>query len=147
MENKISKPSVFLSHAKLDAGFIESLANDLRRCQIEPWLDTDEIRDGKPWLKVIFEDGIAACDVVLVYLSENSIDSKFVAKEIDAAIVEQIKDEGVGFLPYVSSKELRDKLRPDIRALQTREWNADNYKDVLPSVVAEIWRTYHERRL
>lgn len=107
MENKISKPRVFLSHSKLDSGFIERITNDLRRCQIDPWLDTDEIRDGKPWLKVIFEDGISACDVVLVYLTANSIDSKFVAKEIDAAIVEQLKDEGISFLPYVGDKQIR----------------------------------------
>ena len=81
---KRNKPKVFLSHSCLDKPFIERLANDLRKCQIEPWLDSEEIRDGKPWLKVIFEDGMPTCDCVIVYLSENSLNSKMVQKEIDA---------------------------------------------------------------
>ncbi len=44
------------------------------------WMDTEEIRDGKSWLKIIFEDGIPTCDVVIVYFSENSITSKMVKR-------------------------------------------------------------------
>src|ERR1044072_8093690 len=138
-------PWVFLSHSKLDVDFISKLASDLRRCQIEPWLDTEEIRDGKPWLKVIFEDGIPTCDVVVVYLTESSIRSKMVAKEIDAALIEQLADRGISFLPYVNSAELRNKIRGDIRSLQCREWNSQNYNEILPGVIAEIWRSFLER--
>ena len=145
MENRVNKPRVFLSHSKADVAFIDRLFNDLRRCQIDPWLDTEEIRDGKPWLKVIFEDGIPTCDVILVFLTENSIASKMVAKEIDAAIIEQLTEKGISLIPYVSDASLRNQIRGDIRSLQCREWNLDNYDDVLPSVVAEIWRSYLER--
>jgi hypothetical protein len=145
MEARINKPRAFLSHSKLDTEFIDKLANDLRRCQIEPWLDTEEIRDGKPWLKIIFEDGIPTCDVVIVYLTDNSINSKMVEKEIDAAIIEQLAEKGISLLPYVNNASLRSKIRGDVRALQCREWNPDNYSDVLASVVAEIWRSYMER--
>jgi hypothetical protein len=144
MQNRVNKPRVFLSHSSLDKSFIERLANDLRKCQIEPWLDTEEIRDGKPWLKVIFEDGIPTCDAVIIYLTENSIKSKMVAKELDATIVEQLGERGISVLPYVSKVELRGELRVDIRTLQCREWNNTNYSEILPSVVAEIWRSYME---
>ena len=70
MDHKFNKPRVFLSHSKKDERFIGKLHEDLRKCQIEPWLDTEEIRDGKSWLKVIFEDGIPTCDAVIVYFSE-----------------------------------------------------------------------------
>jgi len=145
MENRINRPRVFLSHSKKDGEFIKHLADDLRPCHIEPWLDTEEIRDGKPWLKMIFEDGIPTCDLVLVYLTENSLTSKMVEKEIDAALIEQMADNGIAFLPYVSTVELRGRLRSDLRALQIREWNARNYGEILPKVVAEIWRSFMER--
>jgi hypothetical protein len=145
MRDRINKPKVFLSHSSLDKGFVEKLAIDLRKCQIEPWLDTEEIRDGRPWLKVIFEDGIPACDAIIVYLTDNSLNSKMVEREMDATFVEQLSESGVVILPYVSRAELRGRLRSDVRTLQCREWNEDNYDSILPTVVAEIWRSYTER--
>lgn len=147
MRDRISKPRVFLSHSAIDKEFINRLAVDLRKCQIEPWLDTEEIRDGRPWLRVIFEDGIPACDAVLIYLTENSLKSKMVAKEMDATLVEQLGESAISVLPYVSKAELRGRLRSDVRTLQCREWNIENYHEVLPSVVAEIWRSYLERTI
>ena len=142
---KINKPKVFLSHSKKDAKFIEKLSSDLRKCQIDPWLDTDEIRDGRPWLQVIFEEGIPTCDAVIVYLTNNSLNSKLVSKEIDAALIEQLSESGISFLPYVSTGRIRAKLRSDIKSLQCREWNNKNYFYLLPSVVSEIWRSYTEK--
>lgn len=147
MEDRKNKPRVFLSHSWKDKQFIEQLAEDLKKCHIHPWLDSDEIRDGKPWLKVIFEDGIPTCDAVLVYFTEHSLESKIVGKEVDAALIEQLAGSGIAFLPYVNKAELRDKLRLDIRALKCREWNQGNYHLILPSIVAEIWHSYLERRL
>lgn len=144
MEKK-NKPRVFLSHSSKDKIFIERLYNDLQKYKIEPWKDTEEIRDGRPWLRVIFEDGIPTCDSILVYLTENSINSKMVKKEIDAAFMEQLSDSGIMILPYVADSQLRTKLSPDIRTLQCREWNEMNYEELLPSVIAEIWQSYVER--
>ncbi|MGH7595797.1 MAG: toll/interleukin-1 receptor domain-containing protein [bacterium] len=144
MEKK-NKPRVFLSHASKDRAFIEKLYNDLLKYKIAPWKDTEEIRDGRPWLKVIFEDGISTCDSIIVYLTKHSINSKMVAKEIDAAFIEQMSDNGITILPYIDDSQLRSELRPDIRSLQCREWNKHNYLEFLPSVVAEIWQSYVER--
>jgi len=147
MESKLNKPRVFLSHSKKDEGFIGKLYNDLKKCQVDPWMDTEEIRDGRPWLKVIFEDGIPTCDVVLAYFTDNSVNSKMVGREIDAALVEQLSQKGISFLPYVNNEGLRARLRADIRALHCRLWNEANYSDVLPAVVAEIWHCYLERMI
>jgi len=140
-----NKPRVFLSHSKKDVDFINPLAEDLRSCQIEPWLDSEDIRHGEPWLDAIFESGIPTCDCIIVYLTENSIDSPMVKKEIDTSILQKLKDNHIGFIPYVSFAPLREKLRPDIQALQTLEWNAKNYQTLLPRVVAEIWRYFLDR--
>lgn len=134
-----------MSHSKSDVEFIERLHADLKKCQIEPWLDSEEIRHGQPWLDAIFEGGIPACDAVLVYFTPNSLASAMVKKEMDAAILRKLKDGQVAFLPYVSGESIRDELRVDIQALQAPVWNEGNYAALLPRVVAEIWRSYHER--
>ncbi|OGW39511.1 MAG: hypothetical protein A2X58_03650 [Nitrospirae bacterium GWC2_56_14] len=147
MKHVLNKPRVFLSHSAKDKSFIDRLCGDLRKCQIDPWLDTEEIRDGKPWLKVIFEDGIPTCDAVLVYFTENSIISPMVAKEIDAALIQSLSACGISFLPYVEKAELRSSLRVDLRTLQCREFNRKNYNTILPSVVSEIWRSHMENSI
>lgn len=142
---RFNKPRVFLSHSRLDKPFIEKLYDDLRKSQIDPWLDSEEIRHGKPWLNAIFEDGIPTCDCVLMYFTENSIDSKMVIKEMDTAILHQLQNSSIAFLPYVDKEIIRQKLRADIQALQIPIWNDSNYAELLPCVVSEIWRSYHER--
>ena len=46
-----NRPRVFLSHSKADVTFISQLYEDLRHCQIDPWLDSIDIRHGEPWLE------------------------------------------------------------------------------------------------
>lgn len=142
-----NRPRVFLSHSSKDKAFIEQLHNDLRRCQIDPWLDSEKIRHGEPWLDAIFGGGISTCDAVLVYLTPDSVESPMVKKEIDAGIIKKLRDERIAFLPYVSSARLRDDLRPDIQALQTPEWSEANYAELLPRVVAEIWHSFTDRQV
>lgn len=144
---KRNKPRVFLSHSKKDEKFINRLYKDLQRSKIDAWLDTEEIRDGKPWLKVIFEDGLPTCDVVIVYFTENSISSKMVSKEIDAALIENMNENSISFLPYVAEEGIRQKLRVDIRTLHCRIWNDENYFEMLTSVISEIWHCYLERNI
>jgi hypothetical protein len=140
-----NKPRVFLSHSQKDTEFIEKLANDLRRSQIEPWLFTYEIRHGKPWLDEIFRHGMPTCDAIIAYLTEASLTSPVVAKEIDTGILQKLSDSNVAFLPYVNNAKIRALLRPDIQAIQSPVWNAENYYTLLPVVVSEIWRSYLER--
>ncbi|HXD32237.1 MAG TPA: toll/interleukin-1 receptor domain-containing protein [Pyrinomonadaceae bacterium] len=147
MRERINKPRVFLSYARKDVTFIERVDADLRKCQVEPWRDEYEIRDGQPWMSAIFEDGIPTCDAILAYFTDNSLSSSMVAKEVDSAMLRRLLDSKVIFLPYVDADATRAKLRVDIQTLQCRVWNVENYYEILPSVVAEIWRSYYERNL
>jgi heme-degrading monooxygenase HmoA len=94
---------------------------------------------------VIFEDGIPTCDAVLVYLTVNSIESKMVKKEIDSALIENMAENGIAFIPYVDDGNIRGQLRADIRALQCLEWNQGNYLQLLPKIyrkckmISRIW--------
>jgi hypothetical protein len=142
MEYTFNKPKVFLSHSKKDVDFIRRLDSDLRLCNIETWLDEVDIPHGKSWQDSIFEFGIPTCDAIIAYLTENSIESPVVKKEIDVALLQSLRDSNIAFLPYVNKNELRVKLRPDIQSLQTKEWNNQNYQTFLPSVIANIWQNY-----
>lgn len=139
------KPKVFLSHSHADASFIQRAYDDLVRCQIDPWLDTVDIRHGEPWLEAIFGGGISACDSVLIYLTSNSIASAMVKKELDAGLLQKLNDRHIAVLPYISDAKLRTELRVDLQTLQIVEWNDDNYGTVLPRIVAEVWRSFMER--
>jgi len=145
MKEKINKPRAFISYSSLDSAFIQKIENGLRGCQIEPWRDHTDIRDGRPWLDSIFEEGLPTCDVIIAYFTSNSLKSDMVTREVDAAQLRLLEDRGVSFLPYVDRSETRDNLRLDLKTLHSRVWNDQNFLEILPSVVAEIWRSYTER--
>ncbi|HEX8196082.1 MAG TPA: toll/interleukin-1 receptor domain-containing protein [Pyrinomonadaceae bacterium] len=147
MKQRINKPRVFLSHSRHDVEIIEKIENDFRRCQIESWRDQNDIRDGFSWQEAIFGEGIPTCDVIITYYTENSIASQMVRKEVDATFIRQLEDNGIRFLPYVDKDSTRSELRADVKTLQCRVWNNENYNQVLPTVVAEIWRSYMERNI
>jgi hypothetical protein len=65
-------------------------------------------------------------------------------QELDARLIEKLHNSKVTLLLYVSSAELRSKLRLDLQRLQVPEINDDNYSIAFPKLVAEIWRSYAE---
>ena len=138
------KPRVFLSHSKKDVAFIRRLESDLRSAQCEVWIDDIDIRHGRPWLDEIFSAGIPSCEVVLCYITENSLNSQMVQREIDARVVERLANDHVALLLYVESNELRNRLRGDLQTLQIPVLTSENYAEMFPRIVAEIWRTYLE---
>jgi len=85
MKEKINKPRAFISYSSLDSSFVQKIESGLRGCQIEPWRDRTEIRDGRPWLDSIFEEGLPTCDVIIAYFTSNSLNSDMVTREVDAA--------------------------------------------------------------
>ncbi len=142
MQSLQRKPRVFLSHSKKDVDFIRRLEADLRACQCETWIDEVEIRHGKPWLEEIFSTGLPSCEIVLCYITKNSAQSAMVKKEVDARLIERLANDHVALLMYVSDAKLRTELRVDLQALQIPILNEENYAQILPRIVAEIWRSY-----
>jgi len=135
------KPRVFLSHSKQDKSIIEKLANDLRRARIDVWYDEWEIPPGEPFRKKIFEDGIPNCDMFFVYLTENSKNSVWVNRELDAAYIHDIDRKG-GFLTiFVDSELTRNSLALDIRALHSPLLNETVYYDALMNIISKTWES------
>lgn len=147
MNERFNKPKIFLSHSKKDAELIRQLYRDLQQCQIEPRIDEIENRHEKPWLDAVFEEGIPTCDCVFVYLTEHSVNSALVKQELDAAALGQLHDSKVALLPYVSTAKVRAGLRADLRGLQIPVLDMENYPQILPKLVAEVWRSFLERTI
>jgi hypothetical protein len=58
-----------------------------------------------------------------------------------------MSDANIKFIPYVESESVRRKLRPDIQSIHCPILNKENHKEVFPRIVAEVWRTFHERSI
>lgn len=142
MQESLRKPRVFLSHSKKDIEFIRRLDADLRACQCETWIDEIEIRHGKPWLDEIFSAGIPSCEIVLCYITSNSVQSVMVRQEIDARLIERMQNEHVAILPYVSSEDIRIQLRSDLQSFQIPVLNDATYAQMFPRIVAQVWRSH-----
>lgn len=134
-----NKPRVFLSHSKKDKEFIERIAQDLRKCRIDAWYDDWEIPPGKSLRKKIFEEGISDCDAFFVYLTQNSIDSNWVSRELDAAFIEQSKEKNTEILTFIGSSDLIKKLPSEIAALKCPTINDENYEEGFRNLITAVY--------
>lgn len=133
------KPTVFLSHSSKDREFIEKIEQDLRKNRIDAWYAGWEIPPGKSLRKKIFEEGIPNCNAFFVYLSPNSINSKWVKKELDAAFIEQSKEKDTDVLTFISSDDLIAKLPIDITSMNCPTINKENYDKGLSALITAIY--------
>ncbi len=77
---KKEKKVIFLSYSSSDFLFAEMLSMKLEKAGHELWRDSDQIRAGDDWRGSI-EEGIEACDGVVVAFSSNSANSAYVTFE------------------------------------------------------------------
>lgn len=83
-------PKLFLSHAGEDKDFAIELAKKLRDRGVDTWLDVWELLPGDSLVERIFEEGIKNAKAVIIILSKDSVDKKWVREELNAAFVRKI---------------------------------------------------------
>jgi hypothetical protein len=108
---------VFLSHSSSDKGFVRKLAASLVTYGIDSWIDEAEIHYGESLITRISES-IEEIDLVLAIISENSIDSSWVRKELEWALTREIKSRNIVVVPVLIDRVdipffLIDKLYAD----------------------------------
>jgi len=141
------KPRIFLSHSSKDKDFIEKLANQLRTARIDVWFDEWEIPPGESIRKKIFDDGIPNCDVFFVYLTEFSVDSYWVSRELDAMITTESENRISQMALFVSKDEIRAKLSSDLRASNIPEFNEERYIAPFSNLLSRIWEIYLKKNI
>ena len=126
------KFDIFLAHNSKDKPAVQSLARELRKRKIKPWVDTEQIRPG-----TLFQTSItfAINDVktVAVIIGESGVGNfqsleikTFISKAVDAGIpiipillpgIQSINDETLLFLrefQWISFSSLDDQMAYDL---------------------------------
>ncbi|GAB5561391.1 MAG: hypothetical protein SynsKO_30380 [Synoicihabitans sp.] len=93
-----SKVVAFLSHSSSDKPFVRQLAADLTKNGVSVWLDEREIGVGDSITEKVGQ-GLAESDYFLIALSDNSVNSAWVQKELNQALVTEIEKRQVHILP------------------------------------------------
>lgn len=79
-------PQLFLSHSSKDNEFVEKLRQSLKADGYNVWYDDWEIRVGDSIIQKI-NDGISESDFLIIVLSKNSVNSKWVREELNSATI------------------------------------------------------------
>jgi len=95
--------SVFLSHNSKDKPFVRKLAADIQKNGHVVWIDEAEIKIGDSLIEKI-RDGLDKVDYVAAILSENSIGSVWVQRELDISSNREIAEKKVILLPLLLQK-------------------------------------------
>jgi hypothetical protein len=105
--DEAKKVIAFLSHSSKDKPFIRQLAADLTAKGVGVWLDEQRIRVGDSIPDRIAQ-GLAESDYFLIAISEKSVQSAWVKKELSNALIHEIERRRVIILPL----KLDDTLMP-----------------------------------
>lgn len=95
--------SAFLSHTSADKPFVRRLASDLDNQGIRCWIDEAEIKVGESLIEKI-RNGLDAVDYVLVILSPAAVASRWVQREVDVAMNQEIAGTRLKVLPLMYSR-------------------------------------------
>lgn len=133
-------PTVFLCHSSKDKPIVERIYNDLKRENIGVWFDKWEIFVGDSIIEKI-EQGLKYKDYLVIVLSTNSVESKWVKKELSTALIEEIEEKSVVVLPILVEDCERPLLLKDKRYADFRE----NYQKGFNELILAI-KAHQERR-
>jgi len=94
-------PKVFVCHASEDKErFVLQFATKLKEVGIDAWLDKWEMLVGDSLVDKIFEEGLKQAQAVIVVISKNSIEEKWVKEEINESFVNKVT-KGTKIIPIV----------------------------------------------
>lgn len=110
-----SAPKAFLSHSHADKdSIVRPLDKLLREVEgVHVWRDERDMLAGADIVDAIFSKGIGEADAVIVVLTENSINSRWVHEELNVAVVRKIKQRVKAIIPVVygiSDNDVPDPL-------------------------------------
>lgn len=113
------KNSLFISYSSKDKSFVSRLASELTTYGVKVWWDMWEMKVGDSINNKI-QEGISSAAWLAIVLSPNSVNSSWVKKEINAALVKELGKHDVFILPILYKDceiplFLKDKVYADFR--------------------------------
>lgn len=126
---------VFLSHSSKDKKFVKKISEALISQGYHTWYDDNEILIGDS-ITTKIDKGLRESDVVLVFLSKNSVESNWFNEEWRAKFFRQVNDGGVYILPLIIEEcEIPDLLLDKKYADFTNE---DSYETSLSNLLRTL---------
>ncbi len=92
--------SVFLSHNSEDKPLVREIGKILELHGLKVWIDEAEIKFGDSLIQKI-SDGINSVDCLLAFISENSVSSFWVKKELGLAVTKEITTAELKVIPII----------------------------------------------
>jgi hypothetical protein len=111
---------IFISYSHQDSRFVDKLALQLVQNRISVWVDRWELNVGDSLLSRI-QDAITGASALLVVLSQSSVSSAWVQKEINSGLLRELEERRVIVLPVlIEDCEIpvfpREKVYADFRS-------------------------------
>lgn len=98
---------VFISHASEDHNFVLQLAEKLKKDNIDVWVDDWELKVGDSIVQSINE-GLEKSSFLVVVLSEYSIKSNWVLRELNSTLMRQLGKDHIVILPVLLELEFNE---------------------------------------
>lgn len=96
----LNPPKLFVSYSTKDREFVGRLLHDLTSGNIPIWIDTLEIKVGDSIIEAISK-GIEQVEFFAIVLSPNSVNSTWVQRELNAALMKEMELKRVFILPII----------------------------------------------
>jgi hypothetical protein len=123
----------FISHSSKDKKFVRQLASDLVAANIRVWIDEQQIQVGDSIPDKVAQ-GLAESDFYLIVVSQSSVESQWVRKELNGALVREIERRDVNVLPI----KLDDAPMPESIADKRYANFSENYASGLKDLIQAI---------
>ena len=127
---------VFLCHSSSDKLFVDRLASDLEKVNIGVWYDKWEIKVGDSLIEKI-QAGLENNDYLAVILSPESVKSEWVKKELNSALMKEIKEKKVVVLPCLLSDCSIPSFLSEKKYADFKDSYEDGFTDLLLAIFPE----------
>jgi hypothetical protein len=112
-------PRLFLSYAAKDKKYAERLAGELKNSGASVWFDEWELQVGDS-LRQRIDEAIAISDYLLILLTPNSINSRWIQAEWRAVFSNELNERAITVIPVLLEDceiptDLADRLYLDLR--------------------------------
>jgi hypothetical protein len=127
---------VFLCHSSSDKLFVDRLASDLEKVNIGVWYDKWEIKVGDSLIEKI-QDGLDKNDYLTVILSPESVISEWVKRELNSALMREIKEKKIVVLPCLLRNCIRPTFLEEKKCADFRNSYEDGFTELLLAIFPE----------
>ncbi|MGD0081361.1 MAG: toll/interleukin-1 receptor domain-containing protein [Methanoregula sp.] len=135
----------FITYSHEDSLFVDRLVKELETPSLSVTLDKKILKPGDSLIIKIFDE-ISNSDFLLPILSENSINSNWVKKELQTAIVKEIDEEDFKVIPIVKEGEnwesLKKILPPGLKEVLRDKFlvrfDSKSFEECLPDLIKAL---------